>query len=115
MEGETFEQRMLVSGKNVARLIRKNPEYFKVWIMWSAHFGEPFKSQFDEYDKEANHYFCLLLTGDASSSDDPILLGKARILLGLCVFLTQIILRGADEVHQETFIRNVIKTVQIWT
>ena len=114
IDGPSFEERMMESGRNLGKCVASEPEYIKVWIMWGAYFGEPFKSQFEDYEKEAIGYICQLITGDASSADDDNIRDKARILVGLSMFLAQIMLRGENEERQEAFMRNVMQTLQIW-
>jgi len=112
--GGTFEERMLASGQNLAERIALEPEYFKVWVMWGSYFGEPFKAQFEDYEEEATGYLCQLLTDNPDSLDDKSLRERARVLIGLSMFLTQMILRGESEDRQQTFLQNVMQTLKIW-
>ena len=114
ISGGTFDSRMLKSGSNLNKLASIDPEYFKVWVMWGTYFGEPFKTQFEDCEEEAIGYLCQLITGDENSAHDDNMLEKARVLLGLAMFLTQMILRGENEERQEIFIQNVLQTLRIW-
>lgn len=114
IEGDSLEERMMASGLNLGARVATEPHYIKVWIMWGACFAEPFKALFEDYEKEATGYLCQLIYGDAASAEDEELREKSRILVGLSMFLAQMMLRGENEQRQKTFMKNVMQTLQIW-
>lgn len=114
LDGPTFEDRMMSSGQNLIHLVNQDPDYFKVWVMWGTYFGEPYKSQFEQYEKESMRYLCQLITGNPDSVHDKDMVEKARVLVGLSLFLAQMALRGESEEEQTKYIQNVMKTLQIW-
>lgn len=114
IDGASLEERMMASGLNLGKRVATEPEYIKVWIMWGAYFAEPFKSQFEDYENEAIGYLCQLISGDANSANDDSMREKARVLVGLSMFLAQMMLRGENEERQKTFMQNVMQTLQIW-
>lgn len=112
--GSTFDDRMQRSGQNLISLVPANPQYFKIWVMWNAYFGDPFRSQYRLFEEEAVTGLCQVLTGSPQAIEDEKLRERGLVFLGLGVFLTQMILRGESVERQEYFIENVIQTVRIW-
>ena len=113
-EGATFEDRMLRSGQNLISSVPTNPQFFKIWVMWNAYFGDPFRTQYVQFEEEAVSGLCQVLTGDPQAESDSKMRERGLVFLGLAIFLTQMILRGESVERQEHFVQNVMQTVQIW-
>lgn len=112
--GPTFEDRMLRSGQNLISSVPANEQYFKIWVMWNAYFGDPFRTQYLQFEEEAVSGLCQVLTGSPQATTDEKMREKGLVFLGLAIFLTQMILRGESAERQQHFIQNVMQTVQIW-
>lgn len=113
-QGSDFDKRMLDSGRSLIEMVPAKADIFKIWIMWNAHFGEPFREKYLQFEEEAVSGLCQILTGDPDAVRDVETRERAVVFLGLAVFLTQMILRGESVERQEHYIRNVMRTVQIW-
>ena len=112
--GSTLDERMLESGQNLIRTVPVNSDYFKIWVMWSAYFGDPIREEYLQFEEEVLASLCQLLTGNPAAEQDNEMRDKALVFLGLAVFLTQMILRGESVERQEHYIENVMQTVKIW-
>ena len=112
--GPTFEDRMLRSGQNLISSVPVNKQYFKIWVMWNAYFGDPFRTQYLQFEEEAVSGLCQVLTGSPQAINDEKMRERGLVFLGLAIFLTQMILRGESVERQEHFVQNVMQTVQIW-
>jgi len=112
--GPTFEDRMLQSGQHLISSVPTNVQYFKIWVMWNAYFGDPFRTQYLRFEEEAVSGLCQVLTGDPDAVNDEKMRERGLVFLGLAIFLTQMILREESVERQEHFIQNVMQTVQIW-
>lgn len=111
---ETFDGRMRDSGHHLIETVPKKPDHFKIWVMWNAYFGDPFREQYLRFEEEAIGGLCQILTGDPDYVKDDEMREKALIFLGLAIFLTQMILRGESIDRQEHFLENVVQTARIW-
>lgn len=112
--GPTFENRMLKSGQNLISSVPANEQYFKIWIMWNAYFGDPFRTQYLQFEEEAVSGLCQVLTGSKEAIRDEKLRERGLVFLGLATFFAQMILRGESVERQEHFMQNVTQTVRIW-
>ena len=113
-KGATFDERMLESGRNLIESVPKNPEYFKIWVMWNAYFGDPFRAQYMQVEEEAVDGLCQVMTGNPGAVTNEKVREKALVFLGVAVFLVQMILRGESIERQEQFVKNVVQTVKVW-
>jgi AcrR family transcriptional regulator len=112
--GPTFEDRMLRSGQHLISSVPANVQYFKIWVMWNAYFGDPFRTQYLRFEEEAVSGLCQVLTGNPAAVNDEKMRERGLVFLGLAIFLTQMILREESVERQEHFVQNVMQTVQIW-
>ena len=112
--GPTFDERMLRSGRHLMDTVPANSDYFKIWVMWNAYFGDPFREQYLQFEEEAVEGLCQVLAGSSEAGQDDKMREKALVFLGLAIFLTPMILRGESMERQEHFVENVVQTVRIW-
>ena len=104
---QTFEDRMLLSGAKWIEGVAEEPDLFKVWLMWSSHFGEPFKSLHQEFVDEALNHLPALLAPAGPESRSEIAREDGLMMLGLAAYLAQMALRGESVERQVAFVRNV--------
>ena len=50
MSGSTFDERMAASGEHLINTVPVKSDYFKIWVMWSAHFSDPFRDQYLRFE-----------------------------------------------------------------
>ena len=105
---------MYESGQNLINTVPANSDYFKIWVMWNAYTGDPFREHYRKFEHEAIGCLCQLVTGDREVEQNPDLRETSLVLLGLSVFLIQMILRGESVEKQESYIRNVVQMARIW-
>lgn len=104
---ESYEERMKQSGLILVEAAKQKPEYFKVWIMWGACFGEPYKTLYEQYLSRQTQLLAVILTGDKATIDTPEVQEKARMLEGLTRVFAQFILRDEKHVSHQRFIESV--------
>ena len=114
VDAPTFDKRMYESGQNLINTVPANSDYFKIWVMWNAYTGDPFREHYRKFEHEAIGCLCQLVTGDRKVEQNPDLRETSLVLLGLSVFLIQMILRGESVEKQESYIRNVVQMARIW-
>ena len=103
----TFEERMLLSGKKWIEGAAQEPDLFKVWLMWSSHFGEPFQSLHQGFVDEALEHLPALLAPAGPESRVEVLREDGLMMLGLAAYLAQMALRGESVKRQFAFVKNV--------
>jgi len=112
--GETYEERMAASGKSFIDATDSHGDHIKIWLMWSANFSEPVRSQYLEFEEEMIDRLARHLIGDAAGAPDAALKERTLIFIGAVAVLAQMAVRGEPRIRLEQYVRNVIQTLKSW-
>lgn len=111
LAGGNLEDRMWQSGGALIELAQTHPGHVKVWIMWSAHFGEPYRSLSEDFEEETADLLCKLLLADREEETRAPVRELAYLIIGASRMLAQRALRQDKEEGIRHFMQTVANTV----
>jgi AcrR family transcriptional regulator len=94
----------------------RDPDYVKVWLMWSMHFAPEIQAQFQIFENRAIETLAEMFVDEVPSKnphDD--LHDRARMLLASSAFLAKMVFDGVSEKRRQDFVGHVLKSLAIKT
>jgi AcrR family transcriptional regulator len=90
----------------------REPDYVKVWLMWSMHFAPEIQMQFRKFESKLLDALAeMIKTG--SSVDDPgqDIHDRARVLTASSAFLAKMVFDGVSEKRREAFAQHILASL----
>jgi AcrR family transcriptional regulator len=93
---------------------RREPEYVKVWLMWSMHFAPHIQAQFRKFESRVVNAMAAMF-GDSPGTGLPKddLVDRARMILASSAFLAKMVFDDVSEKRREDFVNNVLKPLTL--
>jgi AcrR family transcriptional regulator len=90
----------------------REPDYVKVWLMWSMHFAPEIQAQFREFENRLILSMAEIIQA-GSSNDDPNqdIHDRARLVIASSSFLAKMVFDGVAEERMELFAQHVMASV----
>lgn len=111
LHGGDTEQRLWSSGRALISLARSDPDHMKVWIMWSAYFGEPYFELSQAFERETSDLLCQMITADSRDDPPADLRERTLLIIGVSRLVAQHAIQQDSDESLESLIGNVIGTV----
>lgn len=96
------------------QLAEREPDYVKVWLMWSTHFAPDIQAQFQLFEARLINTLAQMF-GDEVPSHSPgdDLRDRARMLLASSAFLAKMVFDGVSERRRKDFVDHVLKSLAL--
>ena len=90
----------------------REPDYVKVWLMWSMHFAPEIQSQFRVFENRLILSMAEIIQ-PGSSNNDPSqdMHDRARVVIAASSFLAKMVFDGVAQERMELFVQHVIESV----
>jgi AcrR family transcriptional regulator len=90
----------------------REPDYVKVWLMWSMHFAPEIQAQFREFENRLILSMAEIIQA-GSSNDDPNqdIHDRARLVIASSSFLAKMVFDGVAQERMELFAQHVMASV----
>jgi len=91
---------------------QRDPEYVKVWLMWSMHFAPDIQAQFQIFENRVINMLAEMFADEVPSNNaHGNLQDRARMLLASSAFLAKMVFDGVSEKRQQDFVSHVLKSL----
>jgi len=95
-------------------LAEREPDYVKVWLMWSMHFAPDIQAQFQLFETKLIDTLAQMFVDQLPRhypGDD--LHDRARMLLASSAFLAKMVFDGVSERRRKDFVGQVLKSLAL--
>ncbi|MEM6582478.1 MAG: TetR/AcrR family transcriptional regulator [Pseudomonadota bacterium] len=106
-----LDQQLAATAPLYMRLATNQPEYVKVWLMWSTHFASDIQHQFQLFETRAIDMLASMFISEDEDQDPEDLKDKARMLFASSAFLAKMSFDGISESRQQSFANQVLKSL----
>jgi AcrR family transcriptional regulator len=91
---------------------QRDPDYVKVWLMWSMHFAPEIQAQFQIFENRVISTLAGMFADEVPSRNpDDDLHDRARMLLASSAFLAKMVFDGVSERRRQDFVSHVLKSL----
>ena len=88
----------------------REPDYVKVWLMWSMHFSPGIQEQFRVFESRLIDALAAMFGADASpGTPDDDIHDRARMILASSAFLAKMVFDGVSQQRRDAFVDHVLK------
>ncbi len=97
-----------------AEYAQREPDYVKVWLMWSMHFAPAIRAQFQAFENQLIDALADMFgddTGSGANSDD--IHDRARMIVASSAFLAKMVFDGVSQQRRDDFVNHVLKPLTI--
>jgi AcrR family transcriptional regulator len=86
------------------------PDYVKVWLMWSMHFAPAIRAQFQAFENQLINALADMFGDDTDSGDNSDdVHDRARMIVASSAFLAKMVFDGVSEKRRDDFVSHVLK------
>lgn len=107
LHGGSVRDRLQQTGQALVRLAKSDPDPVKVWVMWTAYFGEPYFELSLAFEKETSGLLCELIMSGASQPPPEDLVERTLLIIGTSRLVAQHAIRQDAEEGLERLINSV--------
>jgi AcrR family transcriptional regulator len=88
----------------------KQPEYVKVWLMWSMHFAPEVREQYRQFEQQIVDALAkMMMTGEPGDDPEEDFRDRARMILASSAFLAKMVFDGVSEKRRRAFVNHVLE------
>jgi len=87
----------------------REPDYVKVWLMWSMHFAPDIQQQFRRVESQLIDALAEMIKEGSSTEDpDEDIHDRARVITASSAFLAKMVFDGVSEGRRKDFVQHII-------
>jgi AcrR family transcriptional regulator len=103
-------QRLAATAPLFTEYAARQPDYVKVWLMWSMHFSPEVRAQYQKFETRVIDALGKMIT-EGTGSDDPEedIQDRARMILASSAFLAKMVFDGVSEKRRNAFVEHVLE------
>lgn len=99
-----------------AKYTQREPDYVKVWLMWSMHFAPDIQDQYRQFEQQLIDALAAMFEGGgARKADDDDVHDRARMIIASSAFLAKMVFDGVSEKRREYFVSHVLQPLTTTT
>ena len=88
----------------------EQPDYVKVWLIWSMHFAPDVRAQYREYEKQQIDALAEMMMDGVQNEDlEEDFQDRARMILASSAFLAKMVFDGVSEKRRNSFVQHVLE------
>ena len=108
------DQQLRATAPLFEEFAQREPDYVKVWLMWSMHFAPGIQEQFRHFETRLIESLAEMFN-NGTTGDDPEddIHDRARMILASSAFLAKMVFDGVSEKRREAFIDHVLKPLAL--
>jgi AcrR family transcriptional regulator len=93
-------------------LAERDPDYVKVWLMWSMHFAPEIRAQFQIFENRVINTLAKMFADEVTGhNQDEELRDRSRMLFASSAFLAKMVFDGVSEKRRQDFVSHVLKSL----
>ena len=93
---------------------QREPDFVKVWLMWSMHFAPGIQAQYQVFEKQLINALAEMFTGaDSGGVEEDDIQDRARMIVASSAFLAKMVFDGVSEKRREDFVNHVLKPLSL--
>jgi len=87
----------------------REPDYVKVWLMWSMQFAPGIQEQYRKVESQLIDALAEMIKEGASSDDpDEDIHDRARVITASSAFLAKMVFDGVSEARRNDFVKHIL-------
>jgi len=87
----------------------REPDYVKVWLMWSMQFAPGIQEQYRKVESQLIDALAEMIKEGASSDDpDEDIHDRARVITASSAFLAKMVFDGVSEARRNEFVKHIL-------
>ena len=94
---------------------QREPDYVKVWLMWSMHFAPGIQAHYQEFERQLINALADMFVDAPSGEADDDTHDRARMIVASSAFLAKMVFDGVSEQRREDFVDHVLKPLTLTT
>ena len=88
----------------------QQPDYVKVWLMWSMHFAPDVREQYRQFEQQIVDALAkMMMTGEPEDDPEADFRDRARMILASSAFLAKLVFDGVSEKRRQAFVQHVLE------
>jgi AcrR family transcriptional regulator len=88
----------------------REPDFVKVWLMWSMHFAPEIQSHFREFENTMVDALAEMIREGAATDDpDQDIHDRARVIMASSAFLAKMVFDGVSEKRRQEFVEHILQ------
>jgi AcrR family transcriptional regulator len=96
-----------------AEYAQREPDYVKVWLMWSMHFAPAIRAQFQAFENQLIDALADMFGDDTGGDDSDDIHDRARMIVASSAFLAKMVFDGVSQQRRDDFVNHVLKPLTI--
>jgi len=102
--------RLAATGPLFAKYAEQQPDYVKVWLIWSMHFAPEVRAQYRKYEmRQIEALAEMMMAGVKIDDPDEDYQDRARMILASSAFLAKMVFDGVSEKRRNAFVQHVLE------
>ena len=102
-------QRLAATAPLFTDFAAREPDYVKVWLMWSMHFAPAIQSLFRKFENVLIDALAeMIKTGATTDDPDQDIHDRARVITASSAFLAKMVFDGVSEKRREEFVQHIL-------
>ena len=93
----------------------REPDYVKVWLMWSMHFAPGIQAHYQEFERQLINALADMFVDAPSGEADDDIHDRARMIVASSAFLAKMVFDGVSEQRRKDFVDHVLKPLTLTT
>ena len=103
-------QRLAATAPLFAEYAVRQPDYVKVWLMWSMHFSPEVRAQYQKFETRVIAALGkMMVEGTGREDPEEDLQDRARMILASSAFLAKMVFDGVSEKRRNAFVEHVLE------
>jgi TetR/AcrR family transcriptional regulator, hemagglutinin/protease regulatory protein len=103
-------QRLTATAPLFNEYAAQQPDYVKVWLMWSMHFSPDVRAQYQKFETRViDALGKMIVEGTGSDGPEEDIQDRARMILASSAFLAKMVFDGVSEKRRNAFVEHVLE------
>jgi AcrR family transcriptional regulator len=102
-------QRLTATAPLFTEYAALQPDYVKVWLMWSMHFSSEVRAHYQKFETGViDALGKMIVEGTGSDGPEEDIQDRARMILASSAFLAKMVFDGVSEKRRNAFVEHVL-------
>jgi AcrR family transcriptional regulator len=104
------DKRLAATAPLFTEYAARQPDYVKVWLMWSMHFSPDVRAQYQKFETRViDALGKMMVAGTGSDGPEEDIEDRARMILASSAFLAKMVFDGVSEKRRKAFVEHVLE------
>jgi AcrR family transcriptional regulator len=104
------QKRLTATAPLFTEYAARQPDYVKVWLMWSMHFSPDVRAQYQKFEtRVVDALGKMIVAGTGSDGPEDDIQDRARMILASSAFLAKMVFDGVSEKRRKAFVEHVLE------